>query len=111
MAGHATFGLIGTFLLLSFLGGSVVESSASEVQELTDLNFDRYVDGTSPWMIDVYAPCEPPEVAYQHEGLLFDVSPGWAGHMIILTSPSHPSKQGVDHARPWPQSGRIWLEN
>lgn len=37
-----------------------MESSASEVQELTDLNFDRYVDGTSPWMIDVYAPwCGP----------------------------------------------------
>ncbi len=27
-----------------------------EVFDLTDLNFDRVVNGTAPWMIDVFAP-------------------------------------------------------
>lgn len=32
--------------------------AASLVYELTDFNFDKHVDGSGPWMLDVYAPCE-----------------------------------------------------
>lgn len=49
-------GSIHAFATLSAASdGSAVVTS--RVVEITDLNFDALVDGSSTWMIDVYAPC------------------------------------------------------
>lgn len=35
----------------------VAVGHATEVQELDDLSFDQFVNGTGAWMVNVYAPC------------------------------------------------------
>lgn len=83
--------------------------AASLVFELTDFNFDKHVDGSGTWMLDIYAPCE---WGGQRQRVFACTSSGQVpeGSACLLT-PGRAFLQGADPAGSCIPSGKSWRKS